>query len=159
MQALGAKDDDFFYGLMRQMLTYTSGEVDDDLALKMMISFIEDVKPKDQVHAALGLQMAAMHQNVMKFIELLSKSTTLAEFTIYGRIVTALGRAYTDQMAAHKHYSSTNEPSVRVQNVSVQDGGRASQLAPRHYRRQACADASRQRAAAPACSSRAAQKA
>jgi hypothetical protein len=55
-QALGAKDEDFFHGLMRQMLTYTSGEVDDDIALKMMISFIEDVKPKDQVHAALALQ-------------------------------------------------------------------------------------------------------
>jgi hypothetical protein len=66
-----------------------------------------------------------MHHNVMKFIERLGKSTTLAEFTTYGRLATALARAYTDQMAAHKHYGSTNEPAVRVQNVSVQDGGRA----------------------------------
>jgi hypothetical protein len=62
----------------------------------------------------------------MTFSDRLGRAKTLPDFAAYGRLlVTALARTFGDQMATHKQYGSANEPSVRVQNVSVQDGGRA----------------------------------
>jgi len=124
MEALGAKDRDFFVGLMEQVsIASTRDGKIDGVALKMTLSFIEHMKPQDQVHAALGLQMAAVHEHAMKFLVRLGGSATESELAVYGRLVASLMRTYREQIETHQRYSSANEPGVRGQNSSVQSGG------------------------------------
>jgi hypothetical protein len=123
---LAAKDADFFNGFMRQiMLGSSSGEELDRTGFRMKLSFIEDMKPRDQVHATLGLQMATINELLMKYLGRLGRSQTPTEAAIYGRLVTTLARTYNDQIETHKRYGRADEPRVRVPNASDQDVGRA----------------------------------
>ena len=70
----------------------------------MRLSFIEDMKPRDQVHATLGLQMATANEHLMKYVGRLGRSQTPAEAATYGRPVTTLARTYNDQIETHKRY-------------------------------------------------------
>jgi hypothetical protein len=117
MKDLGAKDLHFGRGLLRQILaanTSESGEDLDHVNVKMMISMIQDMKPQDHVHAALALQMAAVHQNVMKFSELLGTSTTQAGVVINSRVVASLMRTYREQAETHQRYGRANEQGRKV---------------------------------------------
>jgi len=119
---LGAKDHHFGLGLVEQIMAASKGGGDlDDVTLKMIISMIKDMKPQDHVHAALALQMAAVHQNVMKFSDRLGRSTTQAEVVINGRMVASLMRTYLEQMETHQRYGRANEQDRRSQVVGSQN--------------------------------------
>lgn len=112
---LGAKDHHFGLGLVEQIMAASKGGGDlDDVTLKMIISMIKDMKPQDHVHAALALQMAAVHQNVMKFSELLGTSTTQAGVVINSRVVASLMRTYREQAETHQRYGRANEQGRKV---------------------------------------------
>jgi hypothetical protein len=86
----------------------------------MMISMIKDMKPQDHVHAALGLQTAAVHQKAMKFLDRLDRSTTQAEVVVNGRVVASLMRIYREHAETHQRYARANEQGRRSQVVGGQ---------------------------------------
>jgi hypothetical protein len=126
MQDLGARDKDFTDGLMHQMLSanFENGELDDG-NFRMMLSFVEGMDPRDPPHAALGLQMALINKHAVKTSKRLDKANTQAEETTYGRLFTSLTRTFGAQLLVHKRYGDTTKPDVKVQHVSVRDGGQA----------------------------------
>jgi hypothetical protein len=122
---LGAKDHHFGLGLVQQIMAASAsnkgGDDLDDIKFKMIISMIKDMKPQDHVHAALALQMAAVHQNVMKFSNRLGRSTTQAEVVINGRLLASLMRTYLEQMETHQRYGRANEQDRRSQVAGSQN--------------------------------------
>jgi hypothetical protein len=50
---------------------------------RFALSFVEDVKPRNQIEAALALQMAKTHLYAMQFARHLSKANNISEAESY----------------------------------------------------------------------------
>ena len=125
-EALGTSDLDFYNGLVRQLANAVSasGRLD-ERDLNFMLAVIKGVKPKDQVDAMLGAQMAATHMAILKFAQRLDQAETTQQVDSITRAFNQLARTFTAQMEALKRYRTGGEQKVTVQHVSVSEGGQA----------------------------------
>jgi len=125
MRDVGAKDKDFFHGYMRHMWEahWRGGEVD-DMDFRFVISFVEDLKPRNQLAAALALQLAITHLYTMRFAQRLSTATDIPGIEFYERLYTKMTRSFVTQLEAYKAYNN-NEVGITVQNFSVKDVNQA----------------------------------
>jgi hypothetical protein len=126
MRGMGAKDEDFFDGYMRHMWEANSrgGEVD-VMDFRFAISFVEDLKPRNQRESALGLQMAMAHLYAMRYAQRLSKADNIAAMELYERIFTKMTRSYVALLEAFNAIRNEKGPGVTVQNFSVKDVNQA----------------------------------
>jgi hypothetical protein len=124
LDAMGTGDLDFYNGLISQLSRINSnrGEIDRP-RLDFMLSVIKDLKPRDQLEAMLGAQMAAVHTSSMMVAHRLAVSDNIPEQDSTERALNKLTRTYAAQMETLKRYRSGE--SHTVQNVSVADGGQA----------------------------------
>jgi hypothetical protein len=126
MPALGAKDRDFMYGMLKQLANASSqGLQANESELNFMVSVVKDIKPRDQIEAMLAAQMASVHLMAMRFANYLANTEEISQQDSGQRVFNKLTRTFPAQMDALKRYRSSGEQSVTVQNVSVQDGGQA----------------------------------
>jgi hypothetical protein len=63
MRAVGTTDDDFFGGLMSQLIN-ASGKTSETDA-NFLLSVIKGIEPRDQVEAMLAAQMGAIHNGAL----------------------------------------------------------------------------------------------
>jgi hypothetical protein len=126
MQDVGAKDKDFLHGYMRHMWEANArgGEID-VMDFRFALSYVEDLKPKNQLEGALALQMAMTHLFAMRFAQRLSTTNNIPELELCERIFTKMTRSYVAQMDALNAHRNKNAPGVTVQNFSVKDVGQA----------------------------------
>ncbi len=126
MEALGTVSIDFVYGLLSQLADASSPgrEINED-RLNFMLAVVKGIKPKDQLEAMLGAQMAAIHLAIMSFVRQLPQVQTLPQQDSAERALNKLARTYTTQMEALKRYRTGGEQKVTVQHVSVSEGGQA----------------------------------
>ena len=73
----------------------------------------------------LAAQMAAVHNATMAAARRLAHVESLAQQDSASNMLNKLGRTFTAQVEALKKYRSTGEQSIRVQHVTVNDGGQA----------------------------------
>ena len=93
-----------------------------EVALNAALALIQAVAPKDEVEAALAVQMAATHSAAMMILVRLGGG--------HGgeRRVAALGRlmrAYTHQVETLWRLRHGGEQLIRIERVDVNDGGQA----------------------------------
>ena len=69
--------------------------------------------------------MAAIHNATMTAARRLAHVDTLAQQDGASNMLNKLARTFTAQVEALKKYRSTGEQSIRVQHVTVNDGGQA----------------------------------
>jgi hypothetical protein len=126
LQDVGANDTDFLRGYMRQMWEANTrgGEVD-VMDFRFALSFVEDLKPRNQRERALGQQMAMAHLYAMRFAQRLSKADNIAAMELYERIFTKMTRSYVAQLEAFNAMRNEKGPGVTVQNFSVKDVNQA----------------------------------
>jgi len=122
LETLGIADRDFIRGPSQQLINADS--VSGGGGLEFVASAIHDIKPKDQLEAMLGAQMAVVHMAAMKFIAQLGVAPEMA-YDYVERSVTKLMQTFSTQMLTLKRYRIGGEQKVTVQHVSVGDGGRA----------------------------------
>jgi hypothetical protein len=123
MQALGTTDLDFYANLLAQLAAASGGEPSEH-QLNFMLAVIKGIKPRDQMEAMLGAQMAAVHTATMRSARDLAEAESLPHRDSAERTFNKLARTYLSQMEAFKRYRM-GEQTVTVQQVNVSEGGQA----------------------------------
>jgi hypothetical protein len=126
MEALGTTDPDFLDGILCQLLNAGSRAAKaDERGLNFMLSVVKGVKPRDQVETLLGAQMAAIHTATMTFARRLAHVKTIPQQDSAERALNKLARTFAAQVEALKRYRSRGDQTVRVEHVTVNEGGQA----------------------------------
>src|SRR5712671_7908674 len=73
----------------------------------------------------LVAQMVCVHVMAMRCAHHLANAEDVAQQDSAGRALGRLARTFPAQIEALSRYRSHGEPAITVQNVSVQDGGKA----------------------------------
>ena len=124
--ALGVADRDAMFGLLRQLVKASVvGRRPDAADLAFMISTVESIKPRDAIEAMLVAQMAAVHVAAMRLAHQLGSAADVASKESATRALTRLVRTFQAQIEALNRHRNASEPAITVQNLSVQDGGKA----------------------------------
>jgi hypothetical protein len=90
-----------------------------------LLSVVKGIEPKDEIEAMLAAQMAAVHSATMTFARRLNHVDNLAQQDSAERAFNKLARTFTAQVEALKRYRSRGEQTVRVEHVTVNEGGQA----------------------------------
>ena len=126
MEALGATELDFVADFVGQLINAGSkGEDIDEHAVNFMLAVVKGVEPKDQMEAMLAAQMAAVHMATMTFARRLATVETIDQQDSAERAFNKLTRTFATQMDALKRYRTGGEQKVRVEHVTVNEGGQA----------------------------------
>jgi hypothetical protein len=126
MISTGSTDPDFLNGLLSQLCNAsTKGKTVDEYDLNFMLSMVKGVEPRDQVEAMLASQMAATHNATMTFARRLAHVETIEQQDSAERAYNKLARTFAMQVEALKRYRSQGEQVVRVERVTVHEGGQA----------------------------------
>jgi hypothetical protein len=126
MEALGTTDPDFLDGILCQLVNVgRRGGKADERGLNFMLSVIKGVKPRDQVETMLAAQMAAVHTATMTLARRLGHVETIPQQDSAERAFNKLARTFAAQVEALKRYRSRGDQTVRVEHVTVKEGGQA----------------------------------
>jgi hypothetical protein len=124
MKALGTTESDFIDGLLAQLANVgTQGRVIDKHGLNFMLSVVKCIEPKDQVEAMLAAQMAAIHMSTMTFARRLAHVENIPQQDSAERAFNKLARTFAAQVETLKRYRTGGEQTVRVEHVTVNEGG------------------------------------
>lgn len=93
--------------------------------LNRHFAIVQVIGPRDEVEALLAVQMAAVHCASMEVARHLINSQTLTQRDSSSNALTKLTRTFAAQVETLKRYRSTGEQSIRVQHVTVNEGGQA----------------------------------
>ena len=117
-------------GLLGQCLrVLKSNEASDDYPWLdqrgFMISTVAEIQPRDTFERMLAVQMAATHVAMMRSGRWLANTDTVDQVKAHYSGYTKLARAYVAQMEAPRKHRNGGRQTVRVERVTVEDGGQA----------------------------------
>jgi hypothetical protein len=125
-EALGVTDRDAMDGILKQLVgASVIGQKPDAVNLSFMIAMVRSIKPRDGVEAMLVAQMVSVHVMAMRCAYQLANAKDSVRRDSAARALGRLARTFPAQMEALNRHRSHGEPAITVQNVSVQDGGKA----------------------------------
>lgn len=123
---LGTCDSDLAEGLLTQLANVAqTGDALTSADLNAMVSVVGGIAPRDPTEALLACQMAAIHKATMNAARRLNRSNTIEQQDSASNMLNKLARSFAAQMEALKRYRSSGEQSIRVQHVTVNEGGQA----------------------------------
>jgi hypothetical protein len=126
--ATGSEDNEFLAGLLTNFGNIGGAKNGDGGhvgKLNFLLSLMKGVKPRDQVEAMLAAQMAVTHDAMMTFARRLAHAEMIEQQDSAERGLTKLSRTFAMQVEALKRYRSQGEQVVRVERVTVHEGGQA----------------------------------
>jgi len=90
------------------------------------LAMIEAAAPKDEIEAALVVQMAATHAAIMAVLTRLDAALAPERHVAaFGSTAARLMRAYATQVEVLRRLRTGGQQFVRVEHVHVNDGGQA----------------------------------
>jgi hypothetical protein len=124
--AFGTGSPHFVSGLLAQLadVSRTGAEVK-STELDFMLTVVRGIEPKDETEALLAVQMAAIHNATVSAARRLNHVQTIPQQDSASNALNKLARTFAAQLEALKKYRSGSEPSVKVQRLTVNDGGQA----------------------------------
>lgn len=123
---LGSGDTTFADGVLYQLANAArSGKSLTSTDLNTMLATVNAIGPRDPTEALLASQMAAIHNATMVAARRLIHVDTLPQQDSASNMLNKLARTFAAQVEALKKYRATGEQSIRVQHVTVNDGGQA----------------------------------
>ena len=126
MDSLGTTQPDFSDGLLAQLANAaTKGRIVDERQLNFMLAMVTGIEPRDQLEAMLAAQMAAVHNATMTFARRLNHVDNIPQQDSAERAFNKLARTFASQVEALKRYRSAGNQTVRVEHVTVNEGGQA----------------------------------
>ena len=124
--AMGTTDNRVLDGLLKQVSDVgDTGNLVSEDATNFVLGVVSGVQPRDEVEAMLATQMAVTHQSAMMMIKRLNRATTIQQQDAAEKAFNKLTRTYTSQMEALKKYRAKAQQTVRVERVTVEEGGQA----------------------------------
>jgi len=125
-EALGAVDRDALHGLLSQLTKASAvARKPDQGNLAFMVSTLKSIAPKDPLESMLAAQMVSIHVAAMRCACRLACTDDVQQQESLTRAQTRLARTFAAQMEALNRHRSNGACAITVQNLSVQDGGRA----------------------------------
>jgi hypothetical protein len=125
-EALGAVDCDALHGLLSQLAKASAvARRPDQGNLAFMVSTLKSIAPKDSLEAMLAAQMVSVHVATMRCARRLACTDDVPQQESLARALTRLARTFAAQMEALSRHRSNGACAITVQNLSVQDGGKA----------------------------------
>ena len=113
-------------GLISQSAILGShGKRIDPEATDFTLGFMDAMNPEDAAETLLLAQMAAIHQATMMMARRLNHVENLPQQDAAERALNKLGRTFAAQMDTLKRYRSKGQQVVRVERVTVNEGGQA----------------------------------
>lgn len=113
-------------GLVSQLAMLGShGNRMDPKATDFALGYVDAMQPQDAAEALLLTQMAATHQATMLLARRLNHVENIPQQDAAEKALNKLARSYAAQMDTLKRYRSKGQQVVRVERVTVQDGGQA----------------------------------
>jgi hypothetical protein len=92
--------------------------------LNFVLSIVNGINPRDETEA-LATQMAAIHNATMVAGRRLAHVETIPQQDTASNMSNKLARTFASQLEALKKYCSAGEQTIKVQHVTVNDGGQA----------------------------------
>jgi hypothetical protein len=97
-----------------------------EIAVNAALAIIEAAAPRDEIEAALAVQMAATHSAAMTVLERLGGGHGgERRVAALGSAAARLLRAYTHQVETLRRLRHGGEQLIRIERVDVNDGGQA----------------------------------
>jgi len=113
-------------GLVGQVAKLGSqGNRIDAAATDFVLGYVDAMQPQDAAEVLLLTQMAATHQATMMLARRLNHVETIPQQDAAEKALNKLSRTYAAQMDTLKRYRSKGQQVVRVERVTVEDGGQA----------------------------------
>ncbi|MEI4264239.1 hypothetical protein [Roseovarius sp. D0-M9] len=103
----------------------SAGKKADQNAANFALGFVDAMQPMDAAEASLMAQMAATHQAAMMMVRRLNQAENVPQQESAERAFNKLTRSYAAQMDTLKRYRSKGQQTVRVERVTVEEGGQA----------------------------------
>lgn len=126
MNAVGTANPEFADAMLRDIAGIgAAGPEQSAATLNATVAMVQGIAPRDEVEAMLAVQMAAIHSATIKAARYLEAAAMRPQSESYSNAVNKLARTFTVQMDTLKRYRSTGEQSIKVQHVTVNDGGQA----------------------------------
>ena len=97
------------------------------LSMNAALAMIEAAAPKDEIEAALAVQMACMHTAALAVLAKLDVAFAFSEQRVaaFGSAAARLMRAYATQVEVLRRLRNGGQQYVGVEHVHVNDGGQA----------------------------------
>ncbi|ASP22466.1 hypothetical protein ANTHELSMS3_03847 [Antarctobacter heliothermus] len=92
---------------------------------QLVAAMFAEIEPRDGIEAMLVAQMTATHVAMAVVSEKMSHASMFTVRESYERSMTRLSRTYLAQMDALKKYRAKAQQVVRVERVTVHEGGQA----------------------------------
>jgi hypothetical protein len=125
-EALGVADRDAMHGILRQLVRASvRGTRPDKTSLAFMLTMVKSIAPRDAIEAMLVAQMVSVHVMAMRCAHQLACADDIAWQESATRALARLARTFPAQIEALNRYRNKDEAAITVQNLSVQDGGKA----------------------------------
>ncbi|RWN99526.1 hypothetical protein [Mesorhizobium sp.] len=125
-EAVGADSGTFLAGTLDSLAKAAQvGSVVREGEMNYALSMVCGLRPKDQIEATLGVQMAAIHLATMNTALCMGEAKTWELRESQERALNRLARTYVAQVEALKRYRSKGEQRVIVERVNVEKGGQA----------------------------------
>lgn len=125
-EALGAADSDALHGLLSQLVKASAvGRKPDQGNLSFTVSMLKSIAPRDSLEAMLTAQMVSIQVATMRCACRLAITDDVTQQESLTRALTRLSRTFAAQMEALNRHRSNGACAITVQNLSVQDGGKA----------------------------------
>ena len=113
-------------GLVSQAAMLGShGKRIDPQATDFALGFVDAMQPRDAAEALLLTQMAATHQATMMMARRLNHVENIPQQDAAEKALNKTARTFAAQMDTLKRYRSKGKQVVRVERVTVADGGQA----------------------------------
>jgi len=126
MYDVGTGDAEFLNGILRQVAALGApGKQISQETTNFALSVIRSVEPENEVEAMLAAQMAATHLAMMTMAGRLNRVDNIPQQDSAERAVNKLARTFTTQMDTLKRYRAKAQQTVRVERVTVEEGGQA----------------------------------
>jgi hypothetical protein len=124
--ALGTTDSKFAGTVFQQLvhISRTGGNLTAD-ELNGTLSLVRGLAPADPTEALLAAQMVAVHKATMQAAARLLDANTPAAQDSASTMLNKLARTFAMQIEALKRYRLKGEQTIKVQHVTVNDGGQA----------------------------------
>jgi hypothetical protein len=120
----GTANDEFASGLLTQLVN-ASGVDPRKKELNFDLAIVRGINPRDETGALLAVQMAAIHNATMVAARRLNRVETILQQDRASTMLNKLARTFATQVEALKRYRSAGEQTIKVQHVTVRDGGQA----------------------------------
>ena len=126
MAAVGTFDSGFMHSFLEQIGNSVSRKNElSEPSLRFALGVIVGIEPRDEIEAMLAAQMAAVHVCAMDSSRRYLWAESLPSKDSAERALTKLTRTFSTQMETLKRYRSKGQQVVRVERVTVNEGGQA----------------------------------